>query len=85
MTHMNDIADGAGAGTAVTAAILWGVDQLKLADVNDVLLTFTALGGFVWMVYRVVLIRVQTKGERLENERREYEIKKMKEDDEKRD
>lgn len=49
-----EVADGAGAGSLFTGLLLYIIDHIHLANINDFFVTLTTLGGLVWMVYKII-------------------------------
>lgn len=84
MTHesISEAADYMGFGTTMLALSAWFLEHLSLASVNDAVQTFVGLGGGIWVTYKVILIRQQIKGQKLDNRKKELEIEfKQKDND----
>lgn len=60
--------DAGGLVTTITGAMLWAIDTINIADVNNYIVAVTSLVGMVWVVYKVI-------GQRLDNKikRKQYE------------
>jgi len=66
MTHK--LEDAGGLVTTITGAMLWIIDTINIADVNNYIVAVTSLVGMVWVIYKVI-------GQRLDNKikRKQYE------------
>jgi len=66
MTHR--LEDAGGLVTTITGAMLWIIDTINIADVNNYIVAVTSLVGMVWVIYKVI-------GQRLDNKikRKQYE------------
>jgi threonine/homoserine efflux transporter RhtA len=69
----NEAADVGGAGSLITGVILFIVDKVQLADINDILVTITTLGGAIWMVYKIV-------GQRMDNKIKKKKLDELEKD-----
>lgn len=65
-TAMQDVGGG---GSLLTGAILYVINEIQLAHINDFIIILTALAGFVWVVYRII-------GQRLDNKIKRKQIEK---------
>ena len=72
-TAMQDVGGG---GSLLTGAILYAINEIQLADINDFIIIMTALAGFVWIIYRVIGQRLTTKGTELDNKIKRKQIEK---------
>lgn len=64
-----EIQDAGGVGTLTMGALFWSIEKLTLADVNDYLITFTTVGGLVWMIYKIINSRLDAKIKRKQLEK----------------
>tara|TARA_R110000823_G_scaffold229347_1_gene356394 strand:- start:370 stop:618 length:249 start_codon:yes stop_codon:yes gene_type:complete len=72
-TAMQDVGGG---GSLLTGAILYAINEIQLADINDFIIIMTALAGFVWIIYRVIGQRLTNKGTELDNKIKRKQIEK---------
>ena len=72
-TAMQDVGGG---GSLLTGAILYVINEIQLADINDFIIIMTALAGFVWIIYRVIGQRLTNKGTELDNKIKRKQIEK---------
>ena len=72
MTTEN-VADAGGAGSLFAGALLYIINAIQLADINDFLVTITTLGGAVWMVYKI-------SGQRLDNKIKQNKLDELEKD-----
>ena len=72
-TAMQDVGGG---GSLLTGAILYAINEIQLADINDFIIILTALAGFVWIIYRVIGQRLTNKGTELDNKIKRKQIEK---------
>ena len=69
-----DALDYLGFGTAMLSISGWIMEHLNLANINDAIQTFVGMGGALWIIHKVIMIRLEIKGEKLENRKKELEI-----------
>jgi hypothetical protein len=73
--------DYLGFGTAMLSISGWAMEHFNLASINDAIQTFVGAGGAVWVVHKVMFIRQEIKGKKLDNRKKELEIQFKEEED----
>lgn len=63
-----NIQDAGGVATTATGSLLYIMDKVQIAQVNDWIVAVTSTAGLIWVIYKIL-------GQRLDNKikRREYE------------
>jgi len=75
-----DAVEGVGLFSLLATTYLTALKWLNLANVNDLIVTFTAAVGFVWVCWKVVLIKKQSKIADLDLEIKKEDLKHKKEE-----
>lgn len=75
---MDNFFEAGGYATAGTSIILQIADSLDITHVNPLLTTLTGIAGFIFLIYKIVNIRIDTKIKRetLDSLRKEEESNK---------
>ncbi len=68
MPH-NVIQDAGGSGSLITGALLYAINRIHLADINDLLIILTTLGGLIWLVFKI-------RGTMLDNKIKKKQLEK---------
>ena len=52
MPH-NAMQNAGGGGSLITGALLYAINRIHLADINDLLIIITSLVGLVWVCFKI--------------------------------
>lgn len=68
-------ANWTGGTTFILSIYLKSMEWLNLANFNDLLVTFTSLGGIIFIIFKIISIRKENKIKDKENKLKDLEIK----------
>ncbi len=66
---VDNIQDVGGISTVFTSVLLYTINKVNLANINDGIVLLTALAGLIWIIYKIV-------GQRLDNKIKRKELEK---------
>ena len=66
-----DALDYLGFGTAMLSISGWIMEHFSLASINDAIQTFVGMGGAVWVVHKIIMIRLEIKSKKLDIKQKE--------------
>ena len=73
---MDSVLEVGGYATAGTSILLQISTTLEVSDVNPYITAATGIAGFVFLVYKIINLRVKSKNDKLDNKIKQIELEK---------